>query len=247
MLLPIGLVIELSLVALLFLKFNKKKTSATFMTIAVLVLWVSSMPFVANTLLGKLEKDYPAVMITEVPVSQCAVVLGGTLEPVMPPRIDIDMSEAVDRLRKAAQLFRTGRAKVIIVSGGNQPWSPFAEPEAESMKILLLEWGVPATAIVLEGASRNTRENALNSIVLLEKLACGTPLLVTSAAHMKRSVAVFEKLGVAVFPVSADVRVIDASEFTPFDFLPDAEALKQTTDAMREWIGQQVYRWQGWN
>lgn len=246
MLLPIGLVIELSLVALLFLKFDKKKTSATFMTIAVLVLWISSMPFVANILMGRLEQDYPAVMITEVPVSQCAVVLGGTLEPVLPPRIDIDMSEAVDRLRKAAQLFRTGRAKVIIVTGGNQPWSPFAEPEAESMKTLLLEWGVPATAIVLEGASRNTRENALNSIVLLEKLACGTPLLVTSAAHMKRSVAVFEKLGVAVFPVSTDVRVIDASELTPFDFLPDAEALKQTTDAMREWIGQRVYRWQGW-
>lgn len=247
MLLPIGLVIELSLVALLFLKFNKKKTSATFMTIAVLVLWVSSMPFVASTLMGKLEQDYPAVMITEVPVSQCAVVLGGTLEPVMPPRIDIDMKEAVDRLRKAAQLFRTGRTKVIIVTGGNQPWSPFAEPEAESMKTLLLEWGVPATAIVLEGASRNTRENALNSIELLEKLACGTPLLVTSAAHMKRSVAVFEKLGVAVFPVSADVRVIQATGLTVFDFLPDAEALKQTTDAMREWIGQQVYRWQGWS
>lgn len=247
MLLPIGLVIELTLLALLFLKFGKRKTSATFMVTAVLVLWVSSMPIVANTLLGKLEQDYPAVMITEVPVSQCAVVLGGTVEPVLPPRIDIDMNEAVDRVRKAAQLYRTGRAVVIIVSGGNQPWSSFADPEAESMKTLLLEWGVPASAIVLEGASRNTRENAINSTVLLEKLACGTPLLVTSAAHMKRSVAVFEKLGVAVFPVSADVQVIEASGFTFFDFLPDAEALQQTTDAMREWIGQRVYRIQGWS
>jgi len=83
-------------------------------------------------------------------------------------------------------------------------------------------------------------------MVLTEKLHCDEPLLVTSAAHMKRSVAVFESLGVDVFPVSADVRVVKKPELTVLDFLPDAEALKQTTDAIHEWIGQWVYRMQGW-
>ena len=247
MVLPIGLVIELSLVALLFLWNGWKKTSATFLVSAMLVLWSASMPFVAHTLLGKLEQDYPAVMMTEVPARQCIVVLGGTVEPVLPPRIDIDMHEAVDRLRKAAQLYRVARGRVIIVTGGNQPWSPFTEPEANSMKTLLLEWGVPAEAIVLESESRNTRENAVYSIELMEDLDCGEPLLVTSAAHMKRSVAVFDKLGVTVFPVSADVRVIRNSKLMLLDFLPDADALNMTTDAMREWIGQKVYQVQGWN
>ena len=205
------------------------------------------MPIVADTLLGKLERDYPAVMITEVPVRKCIVLLGGAVGPVHSPRVDVDMLEAVDRVRKAAQLFRAGRGQLIIVSGGNQPWSKFSVSEAESTKTLLLEWGVPDKAIVVESESRNTRENAFYTNVLLEKLSCGTPLLVTSAAHMKRSVAVFEKLGVAVLPVSADVRVIDKPELTVLDFLPDAAALNQTTEAMREWLGQWVYLVQGWN
>jgi len=247
MVLPVGLVIELSLIALLFLWKGWRRTSATFLLIAVLVLWATSTPFVANMLLGKLEQDYPAVMITEIPARQCIVVLGGTVEPVLPPRIDIDMHAGVDRVRKAAQLYRAGRGRVIIVTGGNQPWSPFTEPEADSMRTLLLEWGVPAEAIVLEGASRNTRENAVYTIELMKDMDCGEPILVTSAAHMKRSVAVFEKLDVTVFPVSADVRVVENPDFTLLDFLPDADALNMTTDAMREWIGQRVYRMQEWN
>ena len=245
--LPVGLVLELSFIAFLFLLKGWRRTSLVFLISAMLILWASSMPIVADALLGKLEQDYPAVMMTEVPVSRCMVVLGGAVEGVLPPRVDIDMHEAVDRLRKAAQLYHAGRGEIIIVTGGNQPWSPFTEPEAESMKVLLLEWGVPSAAVVLEGASRNTRENARNAIVAMEELACDTALLVTSAAHMKRSVAAFEKMGVTVFPVSADVRVIDNPKLTLLDFLPDVDALKMTTDAMREWIGQKVYQLREWN
>jgi len=72
-------------------------------------------------------------------------------------------------------------------------------------------------------------------------------LLVTSAAHMPRSVAAFEKAGVEVFPVSTDVRVIRASGLTVFDFLPHAGALSMTSDAMREWLGRKVYEFRGWN
>jgi len=247
MVLPAGLVLELCFVALLFLLKGWRRTSAVFLVSAILVLWVASMPIFAHTLLGKLEQDYPAVNLAEVPVGDCIVVLGGVVGGVLPPRVDLDMYEAVDRVRKAAQLFHARKGRVIIVTGGNQPWSPFAESEAELVRTLLLEWGIPDAAIILEGASRNTRENAINTIQLMDKQACGRPLLVTSAAHMKRSVAVFKKLGVIVFPVSADVRVVDNPNLTFMSYLPDAGALKTTTDAMREWIGQQVYRLQGWN
>ena len=59
---------------------------------------------------------------------------------------------------KAAQLFRAGKGKVLIVTGGNLPWVPSERPEAELVRALLVEWGVPAAAIVLDGASRNTRD-----------------------------------------------------------------------------------------
>jgi len=84
--LPVGLVIELSLIALLFLWKGWRRTSAAFLVSAMLLLWAASMPFVADALLGELEQDYPAVMMTEIPATRCIVVLGGTLEPVLPPQ-----------------------------------------------------------------------------------------------------------------------------------------------------------------
>lgn len=148
---------------------------------------------------------------------------------------------------QGGSIVSAGKGEVLIVAGGNQPWAPSAPPEAESIQTLLLELGVPVSATVLDGASRNTRENAINSRVLLKKLGCGTPLLVTSAAHMARSVAAFKQVGIDVFAVSADVRVIRNSGVTVFDFLPDADAMLMTTDAVREWLGRRVYELRGWN
>ena len=244
--LPVGIVIVLSLLALLFQLRGRRKTSTALLLIAVLVLWVSSTPLVAKTLYGKLEQIYPPPAMLEIPASQCIVLLGGSVSPAFPPRVDIHMSDAIDRVRKAAQLQRLGKGRMIIVAAGNQPWLQFAQTEAQATGVLLLEWGVPASAIVLEGASRNTRENALNSAILLGQHDCGTPLLVTSAAHMARSVATFKQAGVDVFPVSTDIRVIRNPDLVVFDFLPDAGSLKMTTDAMREWIGRWVYGLRGW-
>lgn len=245
--LPVGLVLELTFLAFLLVLAGKKKSSAFVLFLSMALVWTASMPYVADTLMGRLERDYPAVMMSEIPRSRCVVLLGGAVEPVFPPRVDIDLLDGVDRVRKAAQLYRAGMASTVIVSGGNQPWSPFEDPEAESIKTLLLEWGVPAEVIHLESSSRNTRENAFYSVDLLKRLDCGTPLLVTSAAHMKRAAASFERLRVEVFPVPADVKVIDDPELTVFHFLPDAEALLMTNDAVREWLGQWVYKLNGWN
>jgi len=246
MVLPVGIAVEFCLLALFFLSKGKRRVSAVFLIAAVLVLWVSSMPIVAASLYARLERDYPPVALADVPVGKCIVVLGGAVEPAHPPRMNVNMLEGVDRVRKTARLFRAGKGQLVIVTGGNQPWMPHAESEAESIKTLLQEWGVPAAAVVLEGASRNTRENAVNTTKLIKELECGKAVLVTSAAHMTRSVAVFRKLGLEVFPVSTDIRAIRSPGVTVLDFLPSADALKTTSDALREWIGQRVYRLQGW-
>ena len=247
MVLPIGIVIELLLMALLLLWWGKRKSAGFFMVAAMSVLWCCSMPIVANTVLGKLEQRYPALALNDVPASDCIVLLGGAIEPIRPPRVDVNLLDSVDRISKTVSLYRAGKAGMVIISGGNQPWMPQLKSEAEETRTLLMDWGIPASAIVLEETSRNTRENAVNTKPLLEKLECKLPLLVTSAAHMPRSVATFAKLEVDVYPVSADVRAISSIDLTILDFIPHTGALAMTTNAIREWLGQTIYRLRGWN
>ena len=103
--LPIGIVIELSLLALLFLLLGKRKAAAVFLVSALLVLWVASMPIVATTLYGELEEDFTPVALEDIPVSECIVVLGGVVGPVLFPRVDVELNEAIDRVYKAGQLY----------------------------------------------------------------------------------------------------------------------------------------------
>lgn len=245
--LPVGIVFELLLVALLLLWRDRRKPAIFFMVTAMSMLWLCSMPIVANGLLGKLEQQYPAVPLSEIPESKCLVVLGGALEPVRPPRVDINLLDTADRINKTAKLYRAGKAEVVIISGGNQPWSPQLKSEAAETRTLLVSWGVPVEAILVDETSRNTYENAFNSKIILREAGCKVPLLVTSAAHMPRAVGSFARLGVEVIPVSADVRAVKNLRMTVFDFIPDMRALDMTTTAAREWTGQKVYRARGWN
>ena len=244
---PVSVVLILLLLAFLFLQRDWKSTGVSLVLAAVVILWMSSTPLVATTLYRDLEARYPPLPLTKLPVGDCLVLLGGAVGPAMPPRVDIELNEAVDRVYKAAQVHRAGRAKFVIVTAGNQPWSESPWAEADLLRDLLMEWGVPKDAIFLEGSSRNTRENALYSKIMIDSMHCGTTLLVTSAAHMPRAVAAFQNAGVSVVAVATDVRVAGQGALSAVALLPSAGALAMTSDAIREWIGMWIYRLQGWS
>jgi len=244
---PLGVVFVLLLVALILLRYGRKRISAGVLTLAMAVLWVSSMPLTANLLYRNIESHYPPIPLDQVPVGGCIIVLGGVVGAPILPRVDIEFNEAIDRVYKTAALYRAGKAPYVIVTGGNQPWSEFGAAEAELIREVLVEWGVPEDVIFLEGSSRNTRENALYSQNIINAIACEQPLLVTSAAHMQRAVAAFSSVGTGVTPVVTDVRVAGTGLPGVMDFFPSAQALAMTSDAIREWIGQKVYAMQGWN
>ena len=244
---PLSVALLLLLVALILVRRDRKRTAAGFLALALVVLWVASMPLTANLLYRNIESPYLPVPLDQVPSGGCIIVLGGVLGAPLPPRVDIEFNDSIDRLYKTAQLYRAGKAPYVIVTGGNQPWSESGTVEAELIRDVLMEWGVPKDAIFLEGSSRNTRENALYSKNIIDAISCQSPLLVTSAAHMPRAVSAFGSVGVRVTPVSTDVRVAGKALPAVMDFLPDAGALAMTSDALREWIGQKVYAMQGWN
>ena len=126
---------------------------------------------------------------------------------------------------------------------------------AVDMAVLLGLLGVPEDAIWLEPDSRNTYENALNSRIMLDARGIRRVVLVTSAAHMPRSVALFERQGLEVIPAPADFRVTQAGwqmltsgspEAQMVGLLPSAENLAITTSALKEYLGILVYRLRGW-
>ena len=75
--LPVGLVFILGLFALVLLTLGKRKISIAFLVGALAILWITSMPIVANTLYGQLERTFPAVPMADIPSGDCIVLLGG--------------------------------------------------------------------------------------------------------------------------------------------------------------------------
>ena len=239
---PLGLAIILGVVALI----RGRHLGRAALTLALAILWVASMPVSSNWLLSQLEAQYPPVSIETLPHADVAIVLGGAIGQPLPPRITPELSDAADRVLHAARLYRAGKTDRILVSGGNLPWMMGVKPESQLVADLLIEFGVPLDGIFQDKASRNTRENALNSAAIMQARGWRTALLVTSGAHMPRAIAAFRKVGLDPVPASTDVQVVYPIYGTVFDFLPDAGALAATTDAMKELIGLLVYRIRGW-
>jgi len=244
---PLAALLLLCLVALILIHRGKTTAGTVLMLSSLVLLCGLSTPYVATGLYYTLERQYPVKKLAEIPKGDCLVLLGGALAAALSPRVDPDMGEAVDRLYKAAQLYKNHKATLVVVSGGNQPWAEPGPSEGELIKNILVEWEVPESAIVVESQSRNTHENASYSAPILQKENCTRTLLVTSAAHMPRAVAAFQVLGIDSIPVSTDIRVVDSRKLAAMDFFPDAHALAMTSDAIREYMGLVVYKLRGWN
>ena len=243
---PLGFAILLLALSLLLSFTRFRRTARLALVAAMAVLWIASMPAFANWLYSGLEARHPPVPIETLAKSDVAIVLGGAVGQPLPPRTAPDVGEPADRILHAARIFHAGKIGHILVTGGNIPWQTAVAPEAELIADLLVELGVPRGAIVVETQSRNTYENAVNSAEIIEDRGWQNVILITSGAHMPRALAVFSKAGIEAIPASTDIRVRFPLYDSPLDFLPDAEALKRTSDAIREWIGIAVYRLRGW-
>lgn len=211
----------------------------------VVILWLPSTPIVSDWLQGTLEARYPPTPVEAVPTADAIVMLGGALSAPRPPRVYPDLNDAADRVWHAARLYRAGKARLVIASGGTMPWKKQQYREAPVMQTLLTDWGVPADSVLLESRSANTYQNATHTAELVATHGFDRVLLVTSALHMRRALATFRSAGVNVAPAATDYQVA-RTQRTVLDFAPDAEALSESTAAIREYVGYLVYDWRGW-
>ena len=164
-----------------------------------MLLWLGGSRWVAVSLVHSLESQYSGA--ADPASAPAVVVLGGGTLPATPPRTAVELGGAGDRLLEAARLYRAGKAPRIVVSGGRIGWSRTHSPESTDMAEVLEFLGVPRAAILQEPRSRNTYENAIETRRLLAAEGIDRVLLVTSALHMPRAVALFRGAGFDVgFP-----------------------------------------------
>ncbi|MDB5561284.1 MAG: hypothetical protein JWN11_702 [Hyphomicrobiales bacterium] len=243
---PLGLGLILGLLALLLVRFGRKRAGLGLLLVTLIGLYAASTPFVAGWLAGILERQYPPVAVVASPTADVIVLLGGATAGALPPRQDPDLNEHADRLMHAADLYKAGKSKFIIASGGNWRHPGSDHSEAQDMRDVLMRFGVPSEAILMEPNSRDTNENAAFSATLMQQQHFATALLVTSGTHMPRSMAVFRHAGLDVTASATDIIDAGTVDWLPLDWLPDPGALVHTSEALRELIGTAYYRLRGW-
>jgi len=93
---------------------------------------------------------------------------------------------AHERPVQAAELFKQHAAARILISGAG---------DDEINRSALIRYGVPASAIEIEGNSKTTRENAMYSVNLLRAQHIQSAIIVTSWYHSRRALCTFEHFG----------------------------------------------------
>jgi uncharacterized SAM-binding protein YcdF (DUF218 family) len=241
---PLTLLLLVQLCALALLAAGYRRSGFLAAVTAGLVLWIASMPVTARWALASLETRYPAVGVEALAPADVAIVLGGALALPNESNPYPDLKEGSDRVLQAFRLYAGGKARRVLLSGGHVFAS--ADPaEADVMRDLLISWGVPKDAILVESDSGTTAENAARSAEIWRKEGFSTGLLVTSAFHMPRALAAFRKAGLPVEPASTDARSGGFDPPWPLSILPDPAALEATGDVIKEWLGIWVYRLRG--
>ncbi len=246
---PLTWVVLLLLLSVISLWWQKQRLAKLSATSSLLLLSVISMPVTSQWLMHQLESRYPVQAINDIQPADVILVLGGGIHGSAPPwRLAPDLNDAADRVVYAAQLYHAGKASRILVSGGTLSWKGVQQSEASAMKALLVQLSVPESAIIEEDKSQSTYENMKNSQTILGNLGMQKVLLVTSAAHMPRSMATaFVNLpaSISINAAATDIRVL-AVGGDLLDYLPQASGLAMFTQAWHEWVGWLVYRLKGY-
>jgi len=235
-------------VALLLYSFKTKIESRAkkLRITALVILYVCSNSFIVDELYRQWEPvtaDYD-LMSTKY---EGAIVLGG-IGGIDQRLQKINFGWSADRLFQVLPYYYKGRIKKIIFTGGSGSIEFPENKEGVFVKKYLQSIQIPDSALVIESNSKNTYENAVFTKKMLDSLNIkGNFLLVTSAYHLPRAVAVFKKAGFTNITPYETNRVSGVRRFTPDHLLvPSSDALFGLQFLIHEWMGYIIYKIKGY-
>lgn len=246
---PLGLTWLLLTVWLVRTLWLRRWYGALLPTLAWLLLTTFTCTPFTSWLMAGLENQVPRVPIASLPVADAIICLGGAGEPSLTEPTGFHFRGAADRVSTAVSVAAAGKSNLIILGGG--AYKEDGRPLAEADFVLAHLQQARATTAALHslGACADTHDEAVKVAALAKERGLKSFLLVTSAAHMPRSVAVFQKAGLEVTPVPCNYlssyHQVGARKGR-FFHLPSIASFETFTSWFHEIVGMWVYRWRGW-
>jgi uncharacterized SAM-binding protein YcdF (DUF218 family) len=241
---PINWVLGLMLFALCSKNKNRKRKALVW---AIILGFLFTNRFIVN----QVYKIYETKTITADEITEpydIGILLGGYSNFHILPRHDRhNFSHRGNRFLNTLELYKKGKVKKLLLSGGSGAILHQEDSEAEMMVDFLKNIGIPESDIIVEEKSRNTWENAYFTRQLLEeKYPDASCLLITSAWHMPRSMGCFRKAGVEFTPYSVDF-ITERDRWAPeYSFLPDRNGFYYWEVLIKEWVGYLAYAVKGY-
>ena len=229
---PLGLLISLMLLALLL-----RRQWPVYS--ALLIVLVCSFPLTARSIWVGLESEYQYQSPTTLSKADAVLVLSGMLGGFETEDGYVTEWGDPDRFFVGVQLVKLGKADRLIFTRGQMPWSE-SPPEGEMLKQQALEMGVSPEQILLTSIVSNTAEESLAVKELMAEYGLTKIILVTSSFHLPRAKLLFDKAGVDTFPYPTDFKAT-SRDVTWLHFIPSADAFRNTSSGIREYIGRFYY------
>lgn len=212
----------------------------------LLLLFFFSNSFIANKVFHAWEED--PVSLSTLRNYNTAIVLTGVASYRKGHADRIFFGKGADRVIHTVQLYKLGKVKKILISGGSGALSGEKIAEANQLRLVFLFCGVPDSDIILENQSRNTKESSRFTKSLIDSLGInGEILLVTSAFHMPRSIGCFEKAGLKVDAYPVGFYSIDGEVDFEDLIIPSEDAINKWTILIHEIFGFWVYKVMGYS
>ena len=241
---PLSWILLLLIIALMTRRPRRRKRA---LVLGVVIILVFSNKFLFTTVLKQWEIETPTMDQVQQNYD-IGILLGGYSAPEIRPNQDRhNFNSRANRFTNALELYFKGKIDKILLTGGTHNMPAGFPNEAQSIGKYLETLGVAPEDIIVEAESRNTRENALYTAEIIRKqYPDASCLLITSAWHMKRAKACFDRVYLKTTPFSVDFMSEIPRPGLGFYLSPAPDVFENWEYLLKEWVGFLVYRTAGY-
>ncbi|WP_440201754.1 YdcF family protein [Actinobacillus pleuropneumoniae] len=210
-------------------KLQFKKLSYFCTALGMTILYICSTPYFSHQLIQAVTFS-EKLTIEDYKKAQAIVVLGGGVRNSHELFGRYTIAAApLERMRYAAYLHKQTGLPILVTGGspeGREPEAKIMAQELHDFFNVSVKW--------VESASNTTEQNAILSKAMLKQESIDRIILVTNQWHMKRTKMLFEREGFNV--LAAGTTAHQALDIGILPFIPQAQALQNSSIALKEWI-----------